>query len=394
LNISTGLLGLPWWGYLIVGLVLTHITIVSVTIFLHRSQAHRSLSLHPIASHFFRFWLWLTTGMVTKEWVAVHRKHHAKTETEEDPHSPHVEGIHKVLWEGAELYRAELMNNQSTLEYYGRGTPNDWLERHIYTPYAYVGVTLLLVTELFLLGIYGITLWAVHMMWIPFFAAGVINGLGHYWGYRNFETPDGSANLTNVGILIGGEEMHNNHHAFPTSARFSNKWWEFDIGWMYIRVLSALRLARVKKVAPQPVTLTDKNCIDTESARAVLAGRLHVMAQYAKRVTLPVLRDQLKCVDASHRSVLKQVRAALVREESRVDAHLKDKLREALQDNEALRTVYEYRTRLQALWGRTHGSHEKVAQALQDWCYQAEATGLKVLQDFARGLRGYSLQAA
>jgi stearoyl-CoA desaturase (delta-9 desaturase) len=393
LNIATGLLGLPWWGYLALGLVLTHLTIVSVTIFLHRCQAHRSLALHPISSHCFRFWLWLTTGMVTKQWVAVHRKHHAKTETEEDPHSPHTKGIHKVLWEGAELYRKEAQD-LTTLRAYGRGTPEDWVERHVYSRHPVLGVSLLLVIEFALLGIYGITLWAVQMIWIPFFAAGVINGLGHYWGYRNFEAPDGSTNITNIGILIGGEEMHNNHHAFPTSARFSNKWWEFDIGWTYIRVLGALRLAKVKRVAPKPVILKDKDGIDIETAKAVIAGRLHVMAQYAKSVTLPVFRDQLKLADVPYRAALKKIRLALVREESRVDSHLKDKLQEALWHNDALRTVYEYRARLQALWGRTHDSHEKVSQALQDWCRQAEATGLTVLHDFSQQLRNYSVQPA
>ncbi|MDQ3796549.1 MAG: fatty acid desaturase [Pseudomonadota bacterium] len=389
---TTGLLVLPWWGYLIVALVLTHITIVSVTIFLHRCQAHRALTLHPIASHFFRFWLWLTTGMITKQWVAVHRKHHAKTETAEDPHSPHIKGIHKVLWEGAELYRAEARNAE-TLKAYGRGTPDDWLERHVYSAHPVLGVTLLAIVDLLLFGIYGITLWAVQMMWIPFFAAGVVNGLGHFWGYRNFESPDGSTNLTNFGILIGGEEMHNNHHAFPTSARFSNKWWEFDIGWMYIRMFSILGLAKVKRVAPRPVILESKDGIDTDTARAVISARLHVMAQYAKRVTLPVFRAQLRFGHVPNRYALRKVRHALVREESRMDTQLKAKLQETLLHHEPLRTVHEYRVKLQALWGRTHESHEQVSQALQDWCRQAEATQFQVLQDFARSLRGFALRS-
>jgi stearoyl-CoA desaturase (Delta-9 desaturase) len=392
MNIVTGLLALPWWGYVVVGLVLTHLTIVSVTIFLHRCQAHRALTLHPIASHFFRFWVWLTTGMITKEWVAVHRKHHAKTESEEDPHSPHIEGIHKVLWEGTELYRAETRNKATVVDY-GRGTPDDWLERHVYSAHPVLGVTLLVIAELLLFGIYGVTLWAVQMMWIPFFAAGVINGLGHFWGYRNFEGPDGSTNITNIGILIGGEEMHNNHHAFPTSARFSNKWWEFDIGWMYIRLLSWLRLAKIKKVAPKPIILNDKSGIDSDTARAVIAARLHVMAQYAKRVTLPVFHDQLRSVHVPNRCALRQVRHALVLEESRMDTKLNATLQETLRHNEPLRTTYEYRAKLQALWGRTHESHEKVSQALQDWCRQAEATQLQVLHDFARTLRGFALRA-
>jgi stearoyl-CoA desaturase (delta-9 desaturase) len=338
LTITTGLLVLPWWGYLIVALVLTHITIVSVTIFLHRCQAHRALTLDPIASHFFRFWLWLTTGMITKQWVAVHRKHHAKTETAEDPHSPHIKGIHKVLWEGAELYKAEA-KHPATLEYYGRGTPDDWLERKLYTRHDTLGIALLAVIDFLLFGIYGITLWAVQMMWIPFFAAGVINGLGHFWGYRNFEGPDNSTNIINFGIFIGGEEMHNNHHAFPTSAKFSNKWWEFDIGWIYIRILTTLGLAKVKKVAPKPMILKHKDGIDVDTARAVIVGRLHIMAQYSKRVTLPVFRDQLRRADIPYRYALKKIRRALVREESRVDEHLMDKLHETLRHNEVLSTV-------------------------------------------------------
>lgn len=387
-----GLFPLPWWGYVIVTLVLTHITIAAVTLYLHRSQAHRALDLHSIISHFFRFWLWLTTGMITKEWVAVHRKHHAKCETEEDPHSPYFKGIQTVLWKGTELYREE-SSQPETVENYGHGTPDDWLERKIYSRFNVLGVSILAVTDIILFGFYGLTIWAIQMMWIPFFAAGVINGLGHWWGYRNFEVADGSTNLVNVGILIGGEEMHNNHHAYPSSAKFSSKWWEFDIGWLYIRTLSMLGLAHVKKVAPRPVILRDKTKIDMDTVRAVILSRMHVMAQYAKNVTLPVLKDQLAKADAPCRRLLKQARTALVREESRMDDASRNRLQKALKENEALKTVYEFRGRLQELWGRTYASHEKLLQALQEWCQQAEATGLKGLQDFAHHLRGYSLQA-
>ncbi len=387
-----GLLPLPWWGYVIVTLVLTHITIAAVTLYLHRSQAHRSLELHPIVSHFFRFWLWLTTGMVTKEWVAVHRKHHAKCETEQDPHSPYHKGIHTVLWQGAELYKAEA-SKSDTLESYGHGTPADWLERNLYARFSILGVTIMALVDIALFGIYGLTMWAIQMMWIPFLAAGVINGLGHWWGYRNFEVADGSTNLMNVGILIGGEEMHNNHHAYPSSAKFSSKWWEFDIGWLYIRTLSTLGLAQVKKVAPTPVILRDKTKIDMDTVRAVIMSRMHVMSQYARDVTLPVFKDQLAKGDAPYRRMLKQARTALVREQSRIDDASRTRLQRALSENEALQTVYEYRERLQELWGRTYASHEKLLQALQEWCQQAEATGMEVLQDFAHHLRGYSLQA-
>ncbi len=244
-----GLIDLPWWGYVLVALGLTHITIAAVTIFLHRSQAHRAVDLHPVVSHFFRFWLWLTTGMVTREWVAIHRKHHAKCETEEDPHSPQTRGIRKVFWEGAELYRAEAKNRE-TIEKYSHGTPDDWIERHLYSPHSAKGIVLMMAINLILFGPIGLTIWAVQMAWIPVTAAGIINGIGHYWGYRNFACEDASTNILPWGILIGGEELHNNHHAYGTSARLSNKWYEFDIGWLYIKLMSYVGLAQVRKLAP------------------------------------------------------------------------------------------------------------------------------------------------
>jgi stearoyl-CoA desaturase (delta-9 desaturase) len=388
-----GVLTLPWWGYVAVTLVLTQITIASVTIYLHRAQAHRALALHPLVAHFFRFWLWLTTGMVTKEWVAIHRKHHAKVETEEDPHSPQILGINTVLWCGAELYR-EAAKKEATMRDYGHGTPNDWLERRVYSRHAVLGLGLMLVTDVVLFGVYGITMWAVQMMWIPLFAAGVINGLGHYWGYRNFEVADASTNLTNVALFIGGEELHNNHHAYPSSAKFSLKWWEFDIGWLYIRLMSWLGLAKVKKVAPRLVILRGKTRVDMDTLRAVIVGRMHIMAQYGKNVTLPVFKEQLRRADSQYRQLLKQARQALLREDNRVSPVQRRSLERALSQSEALQTVHEYRRRLQALWGRTYSSHEKLLQALQEWCQQAEATRIQVLQDFAQRLKGYALRPA
>ncbi len=388
-----GLLTLPWWGYVVVTLALTQITIASVTIYLHRAQAHRALDLHPLVAHFFRFWLWLTTGMVTKEWVAIHRKHHAKCETEEDPHSPQILGINTVLWRGAELYR-EAAGQEDIVRGYGHGTPNDWLERRVYSRHAVLGLGLMLAADVLLFGAYGITMWAVQMVWIPFFAAGVINGLGHYWGYRNFEVADASTNLTNVAFFIGGEELHNNHHAYPGSAKFSLKWWEFDIGWLYIRLMSWLGLARVKKVAPRPVIVRGKTRVDMETLRAVIVSRMHIMAQYAKNVTLPVFKEQLRRADSQYRQLLKQARQALLREDNRVSPVQRRSLERALSENESLQTVYEYRRRLQALWGRTYNSHEKLLQALQEWCQQAEATRIQVLQDFAQRLKGYALRPA
>ncbi|OBS09677.1 Fatty acid desaturase [Acidihalobacter prosperus] len=389
LSMLYGYLQLPWWGYVLVALALTHVTIVTVTLFLHRCQAHRALDMHPLVQHFFRFWLWLTTGMVTKEWVAIHRKHHAKCETPEDPHSPHVYGIGKVMLEGAELYRAESLRPE-TMEAYGHGTPDDWLERHLYSRHNFMGVTLMAFIDAALFGVYGIVIWAVQMLWIPFWAAGVINGLGHYRGYRNYETTDGSTNVSPIGIIVGGEEMHNNHHAFPSSAKFSMRRWEFDIGWMYIRLLQAFGLALVKKVAPRPVIVADKDKLDAETARAVVVGRLHLMANYARQVMLPVLREELHKADDSCRRLLKRGRRALVREESRMDERTRARLADALESCESLNTVYQFRLRLQALWSRTQAT-DKLLGSLQEWCTQAEASGIRALQDFARELRGYSL---
>src|SRR5690606_30803490 len=281
IRMYNGLFDLPWWGYVLVTLVFTHITIASITIFLHRHQAHRALDLHPIPSHFFRFWLWLTTGMVTKEWAAVHRKHHAKCETVDDPHSPQIFGIRKVLGEGAELYKVEA-KNQETLDRYGHGTPDDWLERHVYTPHSVAGIASMLIINVILFGPIGLTIWAVQMMWTPVMAAGVINGIGHYWGYRNFRSEDASRNVSPWGILIGGEELHNNHHAYPTSARLSNKWYEFDIGWMYIRILEMIGWAKVKKIAPKLQLNKAKTECDLETLQAVISHRYEVLAKYTQ----------------------------------------------------------------------------------------------------------------
>jgi stearoyl-CoA desaturase (delta-9 desaturase) len=385
-----GLLDLPLWQVILVTLALTHVTIVTVTVFLHRSQAHRALDLHPALNHFFRFWLWLTTGMVTREWVAVHRRHHAKCETAEDPHSPQVLGLGKVLAQGAELY-GEAADDVETLKRYGHGTPDDWLERKVYSRYAWQGVGLLLILDVVLFGVYGITMWAVQMLWIPFFAAGVINGVGHYWGYRNFETADAATNIVPWGILIGGEELHNNHHAFPSSARLASKWWELDIGWLYIRLFSLLRLARVKKVAPEPRVLEDKGAVDMDTLRAVIVGRMHVFARYTREVMAPVTRAEL-CRSQRHcRRLYRRTRRLLVLEGARLDDQARQRLDQLLAQSRSLETVYEFRERLRALWERRAPSQEALLQALQEWCQQAEATGIQALETFAANLRRYSL---
>lgn len=390
---ATGLLDIPVWGCVIYTLVVTHITIVTVTVFLHRYQAHRALDLHPAIEHFFRFWLWLTTGMVTRQWVAVHRKHHACVETKDDPHSPQVYGIKKLLLEGTELYRVGT-KDQETLEKYGHGTPDDWIERNVYTKHGKFGVGSMLVIDVLLFGPLGLTVWAVQMLWIPIFAAGIVNGLGHYWGYRNFECPDASTNISPWGILIGGEELHNNHHAFASSARLSSKWWEFDIGWMYIKIFALLGLARVKKLAPQPVLAIGKDGLDVDTVRAIIANHLHIMARYAREVVGQVHKEELRKATGDVRDVLKATKGWLTREDSRLNDDAKDHLARAFLHSHPLETVYEFKVQLQRLWQERTASYESLLAALQVWCRQAEQTGIKALQEFAQSLRGYTLQPA
>ncbi|MBI3345470.1 MAG: transposase [Gammaproteobacteria bacterium] len=388
-----GVLNLSLWGYVAAALIMTHITIAGVTIYLHRHQTHRGLDLHPIPSHFFRFWLWLSTGMVTKEWVAIHRKHHAKVETKDDPHSPQIYGIRKVFWQGAELYRAE-SKNQETLDNYGHNTPDDWLERNVYTKHSALGIAIMFVIDVVLFGAAGITIWAVQMAWIPVTAAGVINGIGHWWGYRNYECADASRNIVPWGILIGGEELHNNHHSFGSSAKLSSKWWEFDIGWLYIRILEILGLARVKKVAPEPVIVTAKPMIDMDTVRAVITHRFRVMAHYAEDVLGRVHKEEVRLANGTYRAMLKRAKALLVREESLMSEEAKHRLQSVLSVSQRLEIVYQYKQRLQEIWQRSTATQEHLLQALQEWCKQAEATGIQALQDFAQRLRGYSLQPA
>lgn len=385
-----GLLDLSWWQLLLATLALTHVTIAAVTIYLHRAQAHRGLDLHPAVAHFFRFWLWLTTGMVTKEWVSIHRKHHARCETPDDPHSPQVLGIRKVFWQGSELYRAAAADPEIG-ERFGRGTPDDWLERRVYTAHSGLGVVLMLGIDLLLFGPIGLTVWAVQMLWIPVLAAGVINGIGHYWGYRNYESADAARNILPWGILIGGEELHNNHHAFPSSAKLSSKRWEFDIGWMYIRMLSALGLARVKKVAPKPRVIVGKEVVDMDTLRAVVVSRMHVLARYAQDVLMPVSSSELCKSELSCRKLKRQARKLLLQREGSLDRAARRSLQALLEQSQALETVYQYRQRLREVWEKTASSQENLLQSLQEWVRQAETSGVKALEEFAHTLRGYSL---
>ncbi|HRP24898.1 MAG TPA: fatty acid desaturase [Thauera sp.] len=385
-----GLFDLPWWGYVIVALVLTHITIAAVTIFLHRHQAHRALDLHPIPSHFFRLWLWLTTGMVTREWAAIHRKHHAKCETPEDPHSPQTRGLRKVLWEGAELYRAEA-KNEDTLKRYGHGTPDDWLERNVYR-HSVLGVSIMLVIDVIAFGAIGLTIWAVQMVWIPFWAAGVVNGVAHFWGYRNYDCSDASRNILPWGILIGGEELHNNHHSFATSAKLSAKWYEFDIGWMYIRMLEMLGLARVKKTIPKPRLGELKPVPDLDTLQAIVTHRYDVMTNYMRSLK-KVCAQELKRLQRAGAEGL-DVRAARRWVLSGEARHLREEQRQQLQavvgQSPALATLVSMREELAAIWARSNASREQLLAQLQAWIARAEQSGIAQLQEFSLRLRRYA----
>jgi stearoyl-CoA desaturase (delta-9 desaturase) len=394
---SRGLVDLPWWGYIVVVLVLTHITIAGVTIFLHRSQAHRALDLHPIVSHFFRFWLWLTTGMVTKEWVAIHRKHHAKVETEEDPHSPMTRGIDVVMWQGAELYRAEAKNAQ-TLAKYGLGTPDDWIERNVYSRFSWQGVGLMLAVDLALFGPIGLTIWAVQMLWIPFFAAGVINGVGHYWGYRNFAAADTSRNIVPWGILIGGEELHNNHHAYGSSAKFSSRWWEFDLGWLYVRTLAMLRLATIRKVAPKLQIAPHKAEPDHATLQAVITHRYAVAASYARTLKATCAAELAHLRERAHRGEFKpadlpslsRLKQWLSTEPSALPPAERARLAVTLAASRRLQSIYAMREELSALWSRSTESSEQLLARLKDWCHRAEMSGIDALAHFSFTLKRYA----
>lgn len=389
--LSNGLTRATGWQVFAFTMVVTHITIASVTIFLHRCQAHRALDLHAIPSHFFRFWLWLTTGQVTKEWAAIHRKHHAKCDTEEDPHSPVTRGIKKVLFEGAELYRAE-SKNMETMQKYGHGTPDDWMERNVYTRFSWQGIMLMLVINVLLFGVIGVSVWAVQMMWIPITAAGIINGIGHYWGYRNYDCADASTNVFPLGILIGGEELHNNHHTFGTSAKLSSKWYEFDIGWFYIRSMEIVGLANVKKIAPEPKFSEAKSIIDLDTLQAVITNRYDVMAKYTKslRQTWRGEVAQLRVKSQYEEGFLKAAKKLLQREPSKLEAPQKQQLSELLAHSSALKTMHEMRVELGLIWERSTVSREQLLCQLQDWCMRAEASGIQTLHDFSRRLRSYA----
>lgn len=382
--LQDGILGLSGWTKVLVTVVMLQVSLMATTLYLHRDQAHRAIDLHPALRHFFRFWVWLTSGMVTREWVAVHRKHHALCEKVGDPHSPVVFGLKKVLLEGAELYRVDA-RNPDVVAKYSRGTPDDWLERKFYLPHTALGIYTLLTLNVLLFGVIGITIFAIQMAAMPILSAGIINGLGHDTGYRNFESDDAATNLYPIAFLIGGEELHNNHHAFPSSAKFSVRPWEFDIGWMYITIFKALGLCKVRRVAPEPQFAPAPRQVDIETLKAVLVNRMHVLRDYSAKVTLPVFRREAE-VDAAARRLSPRL---LIRRPQLLDDAARARLAALLDNNQALRTVHEFRLQLVAVWEHANVSNELLVRQLREWCTRAEASGIEALQEFSARLRGY-----
>jgi len=390
-NYRFGLLDLSWWQMLLVGLVWAHVTLMAITLWFHRDQAHRSIDLHPLLAHFFRFWLWMSTGAPTREWVAVHRKHHALCEVDGDPHSPQVFGLKRVLLEGAELYKLEAARKE-TLEKYGKGTPDDWLERNVYGHFTYSGIGLLVVLDIVLFGAPGIILLASQLMTMPVLAAGVINGLCHARGYRNFETNDASTNLWPIGLFVGGEELHNNHHAFPTSARFSLRAGELDMGWLHIKLLSLLGLAKVRRVAERPaLKASESPTIELDSLRAIFVNRMYVLRHYLQEVTLPALEREAASDDSSGRSnsVLRSAARLLRWQPHLLDAESRDSLGELIERHPGLKAVLEYRNELKSFWEGAPISNEKLLADFRAWCARAEASGIQGMQDFVAYLRSF-----
>ena len=380
------------WHYALITFVLTHITAVAVTLYLHRCQSHRATTLAAPLSHFFRFWLWFTCATVTKEWVAVHRKHHTKVETIDDPHSPQIFGLKKVFLEGAELYRAAIENDPDLLERYGHGTPDDWLEKNLYAKRRNLGVFILLALHLFLFGIPGMVIWAIEMMWVPLAAAGVINGVGHFFGYRNFETPDASRNIFPWGLIMGGEELHNNHHTYANSAKFATRWFEVDIGWLWLRFFQLLGLAKPIFVPPKPRYVREKTTIDADTIRALMRNRFQVFAEYSKKVVFPVLREEKRQATQRSRALLSRVRSLLIRDASQIDKQDQQQLETTFAQFKNLSLVYQLRIQLQNLWQQTAATQKDLIEGLHLWCQQAEETRIKALGDFAKHLKTYALQ--
>ena len=379
-TLINGLIPLTFAEYAIYTLAVTHVTIVAITLYLHRGVCHSAIEIHPILSHFFRFWLWLTTSMRTADWVAIHRKHHAKVETADDPHSPAFYGIKKVILQGADLYHKE-KNNKETIEKYSQNCPNDWIEHYVYTGKNNLGILLLFITNIILFGTVGIIIWSIQMMWTPIFAAGGINGAGHHWGYRNYNTNDDSTNMSPVGIIIGGEELHNNHHAYPTAAKFSLRPWEFDIGWMYIKIFSFMKLCKVKRLAPKPIIQDTENTDSKIITQSLLQSKLAVITDFTHKVLKPVYKKEK--FNFSFK--------LLADHPERLNSNQESKINNLLRDYSNLNTLYSLKNKLHEILHSRQVKHEKFTEILNNWCEEAKSHGIDSLDDFLIRLRSYKI---
>jgi stearoyl-CoA desaturase (delta-9 desaturase) len=318
--------------------------------------------------------------MRTADWVAIHRKHHAKVETDSDPHSPAVYGINKVIFQGADLYHKE-KNNKETIQKYSQNCPQDWAEEHIYTGRNNLGILLLFILNIILFGTVGIIIWSIQMMWTPIFAAGGINGVGHYWGYRNYNTNDDSTNMSPVGIIIGGEELHNNHHAYPTAAKFSLRPWEFDIGWMYIKIFSAIGLCKVKRVAPKPIIQKTENTDSKIITQSLLQSKLAVITDFTQKVLKP----------AYQKEKFKLSFKLLADHPQRLSEHQENKVNELLENCSTLQTIYALKNRLHEILHSRQTKHEQFIETLNTWSNEAKTHGIDTIDDFLVRLRSYKV---
>ena len=385
-----GIVEFTWVGYVIYTLIVTHITIVAITLYLHRGVCHSAIEIKPALGHFFRFWLWLTTSMRTADWVAIHRKHHAKVETIDDPHSPAYHGIKNVLLCGADLYHDE-KNNPETIAKYSQNCPNDWVEEHVYTGRNNLGILFLFIGNILLFGVVGIIIWSIQMAWTPIFAAGGINGAGHYWGYRNYDTSDDSTNMSPVGVLIGGEELHNNHHAFPTAAKFSLKPWEFDIGWLYIKIFSAVGQINVKRLAPKTIVNMPADILDSETGYALLRSKLTVITNYTKNVLSPLMKQESKEANSDFKSLLKRSKPSMVREPHRISNQETVTLDEIFKKSSTLKTAYHLKNKLFDILHSRNLKHESFIETINAWRDEAQNEGIECLVDFSNSLKGYKV---
>ncbi|MBT5406596.1 MAG: acyl-CoA desaturase [Gammaproteobacteria bacterium] len=385
-----GIVEFTWIGYVIYTLIVTHITIVAITLYLHRGVCHSAIEIKPALGHFFRFWLWLTTSMRTADWVAIHRKHHAKVETIDDPHSPAYHGIKTVLLCGADLYHDE-KNNPETIAKYSQNCPNDWVEEHVYTGRNNLGILFLFIGNILLFGVVGIIIWSIQMAWTPIFAAGGINGAGHYWGYRNYDTSDDSTNMSPVGVLIGGEELHNNHHAFPTAAKFSLKPWEFDIGWLYIKIFSAIGQINVKRLAPKTVVNMPADILDSETGYALLRSKLTVITNYTKNVLSPLMKQESREASSDFKNLLKRSKPSMVREPHRISNKETLTLDEIFKKSSTLKTAYHLKNKLFDILHSRNLKHESFIETINAWREEAQNEGIECLVDFSNSLKGYKV---